>query len=65
MTLDEFEKILIAAKEMRTYNIGGEPWISLRGIIDIIQTNLHPEDRVWDWKGDDKTWGWVKRDQQT
>ena len=59
MTIDEFERILVAAKEMRIMYLSGEAMVSLRGIIEIVESQLHPEDRgKWKWFDDSGRCGW-------
>lgn len=63
MTGDEFERVLIAACQMRTWNINGETLVSLKGLIDIVQSQLHPEDRdKWIFTKTDTQIGWKKRE---
>lgn len=64
MTLDEFERIAIAASQMHILNLAtsdkkAELYVSLSGIMKIVQSQLHAEDRgKWVW--DDATFGWIK-----
>lgn len=45
MTQDEFERILVALANMRALNINGEHMVPLEGVIRVVHSNLHEEDR--------------------
>ena len=63
MTIDEFERIMTAACQMHTLNIcntgKSEIYVSLKGIMAIVQSQLHAEDRD-KWVYDEAKFGWVK-----
>ena len=62
MTNDEFERILTAAVQMRTLYISGDYMVSLKGLMSIVQSQLHPEDRdKWVWSDEGGKYGWLKK----
>lgn len=48
MTNDEFERIATAIIQMRGFNLAGQGGIHvpLTGVIRILYTNLHPDDKA-------------------
>lgn len=66
MTGDEFERILTSAVNMHIYNLSGTYYVSLKGIVEIIQSNLHPEDRgKWVFYSENGQIGWRRVEQQS
>lgn len=65
MTLDEFERILIAASNMHSYNFGnGQIYVPLKAVIDVVQSQLHSEDRgKWTFYNDNGKIGWRKNSE--
>lgn len=62
MTSDEFERIITAAVQMRTWNINGEIMVSLKGLMNIVESQLHPEDKgKYVWFDDGKRYGWDRK----
>ena len=48
MTNEEFLRIATATFQMATVNVNGELFVRLEGVLHIIQSNLHEEDKgVW------------------
>jgi hypothetical protein len=45
MTTDEFERIMIAIGQMRQISVNGECLVPAEGIIKIIHSQLHSDDR--------------------
>lgn len=60
MTQDEFERMLVALANMRALNINGEHMVPLEGVIRVIHSNLHQEDRE-KYEFDFPNNRWVKR----
>lgn len=54
MTADEFDRILTALRHANTVNLEGYGrMVSLRGVIEILHSNLHHEDKAlyeFDWE---------------
>lgn len=47
MTSDEFDRILAAIVEMRALNINGDVMVSINGVLRIIHSNLHHDDKAF------------------
>jgi hypothetical protein len=62
VTQDEFERIVTAAVQMRTWNINGEIMVSLKGLVAIVESQLHPEDKgKYIWFDDGTRYGWKRQ----
>lgn len=60
MTTDEFERILVALSHMGCLNINGQIMVPLEGVIKVVHSNLHSDDRSL-YEFDFKNYKWIKK----
>jgi hypothetical protein len=61
MTTDEFERVFAALRFMAQVNVCGQIYVPLRGVLENLVAQLHPEDRAlyeFDWEGNQ----WKKKE---
>jgi hypothetical protein len=60
MTTDEFERMLAAFRDMRSFRINSETFVPLESVIRVIYSHLHADDRSL-YELDFKEWRWIKK----